>query len=127
MKFARSRDRRRALGAAGERAACRLLAAKDYEILARDWRLASGELDIVARDGRTIVFVEVKTLRKPRGDSRPADNLHYDQCRRLRRAARAFMKTVGSPELPIRFDLIELVRGRFGWLRVEHHCGALTL
>lgn len=62
------------LGRRGEEAAVRLLLAKGYTILARNWRIRSGELDIVARDGRTLVFVEVKTRRRS-GFYRPGDNL----------------------------------------------------
>lgn len=49
------------LGKIGEDLACRELTRRGYAILARRYRKRGGELDIVARDGRTIVFVEVKT------------------------------------------------------------------
>ena len=62
MKLARAAHL--VLGRRGEEAAVRLLLAKGYTILARNWRVRSGELDIVARDGRTLVFVEVKTRRR---------------------------------------------------------------
>ncbi len=56
-------DARRALGAAGEDFAAAHLAQQGYQILARNIRCAGVELDIVARRGRTLVFVEVKTRR----------------------------------------------------------------
>ena len=52
---------RKTLGQRGEKEAARHLQRLGYKILARGRRLASGELDLVALDGRTIVFVEVKT------------------------------------------------------------------
>lgn len=52
---------RQTLGKIGEDLACHELERRGYAILARRYRVRGGELDIVARDGRTIVFVEVKT------------------------------------------------------------------
>jgi len=52
---------KRTFGQRGEKEAARYLKRLGYKILARGRRLAPGELDIVALDGRTIVFVEVKT------------------------------------------------------------------
>ena len=48
-------------GRAGEEQACSVLAGKNWEILGRNWRTRRGEIDIIARDGDTLVFVEVKT------------------------------------------------------------------
>lgn len=55
-------ERRRELGRLGEDRAAELLGAKGWEILARNVRLGGGELDLIGRDGDTLVFVEVKTL-----------------------------------------------------------------
>jgi putative endonuclease len=52
---------RRALGASGEDAAAAWYEANGYEVVARNWRCRQGELDLVARRGRTFVFCEVKT------------------------------------------------------------------
>ncbi len=54
---------RRALGNFGEAAAVALLSRNGMQIVARQWRCAAGELDIVARDGEMLVFVEVRTRR----------------------------------------------------------------
>ena len=108
-----------ALGRRGEEAAVRLLLAKGYTLLARNWRVKSGELDIVARDGATLVFVEVKTLRRE-GIFRPGDNLSPRQMRRNFRAACCYYRTIGRPALPGRFDLIEVVAGR-RWIRSIRH------
>ena len=108
-----------ALGRRGEDAAVRLLLAKGYSILARNWRVRSGELDIVARDGRTIVFVEVKTLRRE-GYYRPGDNLSPRQMRRNYRAALFYFRVIGRPSLPGRFDLVEVVAGLRTVRRIRH-------
>lgn len=63
---------RKATGDAGENKAARYLAEHGYAIIARNWRTRNGELDIVARKGDVLVFVEVKTL--PHGG---ADTLEY--------------------------------------------------
>ncbi|MCS6543035.1 YraN family protein [Curtobacterium herbarum] len=57
----RGRDRRRATGNAGEDQAAQWLERHGFSIIDRNWRCARGEVDIVARDGDTIVFIEVKT------------------------------------------------------------------
>ena len=58
-------DARRAMGAAGEAAALRYLQRKGYRLLERNLRLGrTGELDLVMKDGSTLVFVEVKAMRQ---------------------------------------------------------------
>ena len=49
-------------GNAGEQKACDYLSKKEYEILQRNWRTKRGEIDIIAKEGDQIVFIEVKTL-----------------------------------------------------------------
>jgi putative endonuclease len=65
-------DRRRALGRQGEDLAAVYLARQGCDIITRNWRTRSGELDIVARDGDWLVFVEVRTRRIGSGASVPA-------------------------------------------------------
>ena len=59
----KGQDSRLGLGRRGEELAARHLVARGYEIVARNWRCASGELDLVARDGECLVMVEVRTRR----------------------------------------------------------------
>lgn len=56
-------DPRRGLGKTGEELAARALVERGYAIVARNWRCPLGELDIIARDGDCLVFVEVRTRR----------------------------------------------------------------
>ncbi|MCW5880928.1 MAG: YraN family protein [Anaerolineae bacterium] len=56
-------DPRRGLGRAGEDLAARALTERGYIIVARNWRCPVGELDVIARDGECLVFVEVRTRR----------------------------------------------------------------
>lgn len=95
----------RLLGDRGERAAARYLRRRGYELLARNCRGRLGELDLVAREGQTIVFVEVKTRRSDdRGH--PAESITPDKERRLTRAALSFLKAHGLLDRPARFDVV---------------------
>ena len=122
MKLARAAHLK--LGRRGEAFACRLLETKGYDILARNWRIKAGELDIVARDGLCLVFVEVKTLYCRHGVStdslHPASHLGDAQKRRLYRAAFSYLRDLGNPPLLFRFDLVEVIYGAFGPSAVRH-------
>jgi putative endonuclease len=75
------RNKRRAhlrLGRWGEEQSCKLLQRKGFTILLRNYRSHVGELDIIALDGKTLVFVEVKTLFKATV-FRPVHNYSYRQ------------------------------------------------
>lgn len=106
---------KKTLGRRGEDAAARFLQRRGYKILARGRRLASGELDLVALDGRTIVFVEVKT-RTSADAGHPADAVDAVKQRKLTRLAVTFMKRHGLLEFPARFDVVAITwpdgRGR---------------
>ena len=96
------------LGQRGESCAVKLLKRRNCVILARDWRKKGGELDIVALDGGTLVFAEVKTRRKL-DRYRPSANLTPEQKLRIRRGAAKFLRTINDPPVPRRFDLIEVI------------------
>ncbi len=94
---------KKTLGQRGEAEAARYLRRRGYKILARGRRLASGELDLVALDGRTIVFVEVKT-RTSQEVGHPEDAVDAIKQRKLTRLAVTFMKRHGLLEFPARFE-----------------------
>lgn len=119
MNFQRSRKRHLRLGRRGENLACRLLKEKNYDILCRNYKVKSGEIDIVARDGGVLVFVEVKTLRDTTR-SRPAVNLKFHQKRRIFRAAGNYLRAIGNPGVPFRFDLVELVLSAWRVHEIRH-------
>lgn len=96
-------------GERGERAAARFLRRQGYRIVVTRRRLRYGEIDIVAVDGRTVVFVEVKTRRTAEG-VRPATAVDLLRRQRLTRAASAFLKSHGLlQKCPARFDIVEVV------------------
>ncbi len=101
----RRRFPRQPLGRRGERAAARYLRRRGYKIIARGDRSKCGELDLIAVDGKTIVFVEVKT-RDCRESVHPADAVDAAKQRRLTRLAVGFLKRHGLLEHPSRFDVV---------------------
>lgn len=95
------------LGPAGERLARQFLKRKGYRIVARGFRCALGELDLVALDGDTIVFVEVRA----RADETQQDieeSINAEKRRRLTRTAKAFLSKRGVTDRPARFDVIAI-------------------
>jgi len=92
-------------GRRGEREAARYLRRKGYQILSRGDRSKPGELDLVALDGRTIVFIEVKT-RETAESGHPAEAVDLAKQRRLTRVAVTFLKRHGLLEHPARFDVV---------------------
>jgi putative endonuclease len=101
------RMRPRSLGQRGEDAAARFLKRLGYHILARHCRSRLGELDLVAADGRTVVFVEVKT-RRSTDAGHPTEAIDQDKERRLTRAALAYLKTNGLLNYAARFDIVAI-------------------
>jgi putative endonuclease len=121
-------DPRRALGLRGEQLAVEHLLRLGYELLARNVRTRGGEIDIVARDGSVLVFVEVKTRRQRARDGRaePLSGVHPLQRLRLRRLAGAWLAAGGARQRAgrfseIRFDAIGVTVDRaMRLLRLDH-------
>jgi putative endonuclease len=98
---------RLALGQYGEDLACRELERRGYEVIERRYRTASGELDIVARDGEYLVFVEVKARQDGTfGDPEEAVTLHKQQ--KLVWMAADYLARRGLNEVPCRFDVVAI-------------------
>jgi putative endonuclease len=93
------------LGYVGERAAEKFLKRKGYKIVARGLLLRGGELDLVAVDGRTVVFVEVKTRRTSQFGP-PAEAVTGRKQWHLTRAALFYLKRHGLLEYESRFDVV---------------------
>ena len=99
------------IGQRGEQLAADYLIQKNYTILDRNWRYGRAEIDIVAMDGATLVFAEVKT----RSDDlfeRPESAVDDKKRRLLARAAVAYMRKIGH-EWAIRFDIVAVVLKHF--------------
>jgi len=109
-------------GASGEAAAVRHLEGLGYAILDRNFKTRFGEIDMVARDGKTTVFVEVKR-REAEGHGRAAEFVTLAKMRKVVNAARVYAARYGLSESPLRFDVIAIdVIG--GNEQLLHHKGA---
>jgi len=95
-------------GEVGEREAARFLRRKKYRILHRQLRNRGGEIDLIALDGDTVVFVEVKT-RRGIEQGAPFEAVTPDKQRRMTRAALVFLKQRRWLERRCRFDVVSLV------------------
>ena len=94
-------------GRRGEAAAADFLAGSGIKILDRYFRCPPGENDLVARVGRTIVFVEVRT-RQARGFGEPEESITAVKRQRLVRAAQWYLKQRRLENSPARFDVIAI-------------------
>src|SRR5262245_12014694 len=96
----------RLLGDRGERHAARYLRQQRFRILMRGYRTPHGEIDLVARDGDVLVFVEVKSRRQ----GEPAEAVTPEKQRRLTLAGLRFLTEHGLLEnQPVRFDVVAIV------------------
>jgi putative endonuclease len=119
------RDDRRGLGRHGEELAARHLATRGYEILERNWRCGAGELDLVARDGACLAFVEVRTRRGQELGS-PEESITAAKQARLINLAETYLQEHEWPG-PWRIDVVAVemdVRGRVQ--RLDHYENAVT-
>ena len=109
----RPSDHRRALGRYGEKLALDHLGARGFTVLARNYRRRRGEIDLIAFDGRTLIFVEVKTHQlgrsQPPASVKPLAYLSAGQLARYRPVAQAWLDderyTTPEPQ-SMRFDAI---------------------
>jgi len=93
------------LGGRGERAAEKYLRRNGYRIVARNFRAAGAEIDLVAMEGETLVFVEVKT-RRSRAAGAPEEAVDKRKQTRMRRAAEAFARRYRADDIEMRFDVV---------------------
>ncbi len=94
-----------ALGRRGERAAEKHLRRNGYRIVARNFRAAGAEIDLVAIDGEILVFVEVKT-RRSRAAGAPEEAVDERKQKRMRRAAEVFARRYRADDSEMRFDIV---------------------
>ncbi len=99
---------RKWLGDYGENVAVDWLRTKRCQILAKNFKGPHrGEVDIIARDGKLLLFVEVKTRHKDT-KIRPLDAVDRSKQKLIERGANAWLKRLGTRNLPWRFDVIEV-------------------
>ena len=119
-------DSRQRFGRQGEAAAEDALRRAGLRVVARRFRLRSGEIDLIAEDGDVLVFVEVKA-RRLTGYGHPAESVTRVKQRRIARTALAYLQRHDCLERPCRFDVVELVGEPGGPLEVRHIIDAFRL
>lgn len=106
---------RRAQGSEHEDRAARFLLDAGYTIVTRRFKTQGGEIDIVALDGETLVFVEVKFRER----DAPEVAVGHTKVKRFTEAVESYMQKTGTHKMPARFDLIAVTP-----LEIRHHKGA---
>lgn len=116
-------------GRLGEDLAAAFITAKGYRLLERNYRTPFGELDIIARDGQAIVFVEVRTCRTA-DFIEPVESVGRRKKEHLVRAANYWLlaKEINN-QTALRFDLVAIVLEPAGQTspRIDHLVGFLEV
>jgi putative endonuclease len=110
------------LGDRGENVAARFLLNLGYKIIIRNFRCDGGEIDIVARDGKTLVFVEVKT--RAYDDPTPEEQVNLVKQNQLTKAGKFYLSRYGVPQPPARFDVIAIVWPKNSNPQIRHMIAA---
>ncbi len=116
-------DVRHVLGSRGEREAARFLRRQGYRIISQNYDSPVGEVDLIATQGATIVFVEVKS-RSVESEQDADHTVFWSQRKRIIQAARYFILRARADDRPVRFDVITVLDGRGGQPVVEHFVDA---
>ena len=98
-------DHRISLGRKGEEFAAQYLMKSGYCIVEKNFRVRSGEIDIIANDGEYLVFVEVKTRSSLRFGT-PATAVTYHKQQQIIKTALVYMSQHNLHDLPVRFDVV---------------------
>jgi len=111
-------DNNHVTGLSGQEAAEKFLQNKGYEVLARNYRVRTGEVDLVLKHGSYIVFAEVK-FRNSLGYGLPREAVGHTKQQRIINTALHYLSRHKLTESDIRFDVVEVLR-QHGRLYVSH-------
>lgn len=118
--------RNQSLGKLGEELAAAFLQRKGYRILERNYRCRCGEVDVVAKDGKSIVFVEVKTRRSQCcGD--PQQSVTLFKQSQISRAAQTWLAANNLQDASARFDVVAISLDESDRPRIDHIENAFDL
>jgi len=111
-----SGDYKQRLGRLGENIAASYLRQQGYTILVRNWHCPVGEIDIVAREGESLVFVEVRTRRGDRFGT-PEESITPTKQSRLVELAQTYLQEAGLEDVAWRIDVLAIQMGQRGKVR----------
>jgi putative endonuclease len=118
-------SRRKATGRAGEEAAAAHLEQLGYRLVIRNWRCPAGEIDLIAEDGSTLVFIEVRSRTNPTRYGSAVEAITPRKCRQVRELAAFYLKQRNSPSISLRFDVVAVTFLRDGAVaEIKHLQGA---
>ena len=106
------------LGKRGEETAVDFLKQNGYRVLKRNFKINLGEIDIVAREGNTVCFIEVKT-RTSEILGHPFEAISRVKQQKLSRVGLAYLKKNGLMDAPARFDIVSVLTSERGSENVE--------
>lgn len=108
------------LGRSGEEAAVRHLHQKGLRVVQRNFRCRLGELDIVARDGPYLVFIEVRTVTAGTPGT-AQESVGIKKRHKLRQVAAYYLQSRNAANVPVRFDVVAVTMGPDGSVRDIDH------
>lgn len=112
-------------GHRGEDLAVDFLFAKGYRILTRNWRIKAGEIDIIAQDGDTLVFCEVKSRSSTRFGT-GAEAVDARKQRKIMQVATLYLQRYRLSNQRCRFDVIEILQPEQDQPQIQHFINAFS-
>lgn len=113
------------VGDIGEKAAANYLCNNGYQILERKYRRKIGEIDIIAKNNQTLVFVEVKTRSSSRYGS-PAEAVNYHKQQKIMNTALCYLKQMNQDDARCRFDVMEIFLTDLNVVKCNHIINAFS-
>ena len=107
------------LGRTGELAALKYLRKNKFKIIQKGFRLFRGEIDIIALDGQTLVFIEVKTRRSYQHGF-PEESVSSAKQNQIRKIAQGYLSLHGKEEAECRFDVLSLMYDESNGFSINH-------
>lgn len=119
QKISNGMGQKQTLGKLGENIAEKFLKEKGYKILERHYCLRGGEIDLIAKDGDFIVFIEVKTRTSDKFGN-PEESVNYFKQKKMAHAIKYYLWKEKIENKNIRFDVISIEMGIAGDNKIEH-------
>lgn len=107
-----------AFGALGEELACQFLRRRGFKIIERNYTCPLGEIDLIARDGEVLVFVEVKS-RRHLSAGEPLESITHHKRHQIIRTAKYYLARFGWHDRPCRFDAVSVKISADGETSIE--------